>query len=416
MDRPIEPEVRRRRVTKRVALASLAVAAVLFLGAATVNWLRPSVRRRDLVTARVETGRVDATLQASGTVVPAYEQAISSPVEARVMRIDHRAGDQLKRGDGILTLDTAESRLDVDRLVNTLRAKESELAELRLKVDDNNASLAAQLEQKKLDRDILRFKAEQYTRMFAGGLVAEQDKLAAETAAKKSEIELAQLEAALGRAHRSGEAQLSAVESQLATARRDVDNSQHQLDLAMTRADRDGVLTWVVPDVGATVRRGDIIARIADLSAYRVLATISDVHASKIAPGMRARVNVDEATAIDGVISSIDPRIDNGVVKFYVDLEAHSHPKLRNNLRVDVFVVNGRHDHTLRIRRGSLGQSDREDVFVVRDHRLVAVPVKWGLSAQDELEVEGGLREGDEVVISNMSDYAGVKTLRLEER
>src|SRR5215475_9569818 len=152
MDRPIEPEVQRRRMMRRYAVAVLAVAALLLLGAATVNWLRPSVKRRNIQTARVEIGRIDTTLQANGTVVPAYEQAISSPVEARVMRIDHRAGDQLKTGDGILTLDTAGSRLDVDRLVNAMRAKESELAELRLKVDDNNASLAAQIEQKKLDR------------------------------------------------------------------------------------------------------------------------------------------------------------------------------------------------------------------------------------------------------------------------
>lgn len=416
MDRPIEPEVRRRRVIRRVAVTVLSVAAVLFLGAMTVNWLRPSVRRRNVVIAKVEVGRVDATLQASGTVVPAYEQAISSPVEARVMRIDHRAGDRLVRGDEILTLDTAGSRLDVDRLADGVRQKESELAELRLKLDDSDASLAAQIEQKKLDRDILRFKAEQYTRMFRNGLVAEQDKLVAETSSKKADIELAQLGAARERAHRSGEAQLRASQSQLATAQRELDGSRHQLDLAMTHADRDGVLTWVVADVGSTVRKGDIVARIADLSAYRVLATISDVHASKLAPGMRAFVTIDETTTLEGTISSIDPRIDNGVVKFYVDLEGRAHPKLRNNLRVDVFVVNGRRDHTLRVRRGSLGESDHEDVFVVRGNRLVATPVRWGLSAQNELEALSGLREGDEVVISNMSDYAGVKTLRLEER
>src|SRR3954453_11607559 len=243
MDRPIEPEVRRKRVIRRVTVTLLAVAAVIFLGAMTVNWLRPSVRRRNVVIAKVEVGRVDATLQASGTVGPAYEQAISSPVEARVMRIDHRAGDRLVRGDEILTLDTAGSRLDVDRLVDRGRQKESELAELRLKLDDGDASLAAQIEQKKLDRDILRFKAEQLVRMFRNGLVAEQDKLAAETSSKKADIELTQLDAARERAHRSGEAQLRASQSQLATAQRELDGSRHQLDLAMTRADRDGVLT-----------------------------------------------------------------------------------------------------------------------------------------------------------------------------
>ena len=65
----------------------------------------------------------------------------------------------------------------------------------------------------------------------------------------------------------------------------------------MTRSDQDGVLTWVLPEVGATVRKGDVLARVADLSAYRVVATISDVHASKLAAGMRTHVKLDETTA-----------------------------------------------------------------------------------------------------------------------
>jgi HlyD family secretion protein len=104
------------------------------------------------------------------------------------------------------------------------------------------------------------------------------------------------------------------------------------------------------------------------------------------------------------------------MVKFYVELEGRSHPKLRNNLRVDVYVVSGRREHALHVRRGSLGESGSEDVFVVRGNRLVATPVRFGLAAQDDLEVTSGLREGDEVVISNMSDYTGVKTIRLEEK
>jgi HlyD family secretion protein len=414
MDRPIEPEVRRRRLFRRVAVAVVSAGAVFFLIAATVNWLRPSVKRRDLQFAKVEVGADDASLQATGTVVPAFEQAISSPVEARVMRIDHRAGDQLRKGDEILTLDTSASRLDVDKLAGAVRQRESALAELRLKLEESIANIEAQIEQKKLDGDIDHLKLEQSTRMHAEGLVSKQDKLTAETAEKKTEIEIEQLKAQLARTRRSAAAQLTASQSEVGTAQRELAESQHQLDLAMTKADRDGVLTWVVPDVGATVRRGDLVARIADLTAYRVLATISDIHASHVAAGMRAKVNVDDATSLEGTVASVDPRIENGMMKFYVDIDARNHPKLRNNLRVDVLVVTGGQQRVLRVKRGALAQGDREDVFVVRNGRLEKTPVRWGLIGADYVEAAGGLRAGDEVVTSNMSDYNGVKTLRLE--
>lgn len=399
---------------RRVVVAAVSLGAIVFLVAATVNWLRPSVRRRDLQFAKVELGAVDASIQATGTVVPAFEQAISSPVEARVVRIDHRAGDLLRAGDEILTLDTSASRLDVDKLTSNVRQKESALAELRLRLDEAAANIEAQIEQKKLDGEMSRLRLEQTTRMHAEGLVSKQDHLTAQTAEKKTQIELQQLEAQLVRTRRSAAAQVMASESEVATARRELAESQRQLDLAMTKADRDGVLTWVVPDVGATIRRGDVVARVADLSAYRVLATISDIHASHIAAGMRARVNVDDATSLDGTISSIDPRIENGMMKFYVDIDARTHAKLRNNLRVDVLVLTGAQQRVLRVKRGALAQSDREDVFVVRGGNVEKVPVRWGLVGADYVEAASGLRAGDEVVITNMSDYTGVKKLRLE--
>ena len=412
MDREISPDVRRRVLVKRVVTATVAVAAIVFSFAATVSWLRPSIRRQDIQTAAVERGPVDATLQASGTIIPAVEQVVSAPLDSRVLRIVRRAGDRVRAGDELVALDTSASRLEVERLDDRVAQKESETAQTRLKLEETLASLRAQIEQKKLDGEIVRYKAEQNEKLHREGLVAATENLAAATAAKKSDIELAQLRDALARAQRTGDAELTAASMELRTLRNDRDESRRQLTLAMMRADRDGVVTSIVQDAGATIRRGDVVARIADLSSYRVTASISDIHAAELAPGQRVRVKLDDATSIAGRISSIDPRIDNGVAKFTVDLDQPSHPKLRNNVRVDVFVIVGRRDDVLRLRRGTLGQSDSEDVFVVRGDELVRTTVRWGLAGEETLEVRNGLREGDEVAISNMNDYAGVQRIR----
>ncbi len=414
MDREIEQTVRTRRTARRVVVAVLAAAALIFCVAATVSWLRPSVRRANLQIARVERGTVDATLQATGTVVPEIETVISSPVEARTLRIQHRAGDQLHAGDPILTLDTSATKLDLDKLNDAVAQKESALAQARLKAEEDIASAGAALEQKQLDADILKLKAEQNTRMHAEGLVSAQDELVAVTAKKKNDIEIAQLRDALGRVHRTTQAQIGAVELDLRTAQKERDQSERQLNLAMARSDQDGVLTWVLPEVGATVRKGDVLARVADLSAYRVVATVPDVHASKLAAGMRAHVKLDDATTVDGTISSIDPRMENGVAKFYVTLDQRAHPKLRNNLRVDVFPILGSRGNVLRVRRGALGQGEREEVYVVRGGTLVRTPVHWGLTGEEVIQPTYGLREGDDVVISNMNDYQGIGELRMK--
>ena len=389
------------------------MAALIFCVAATVSWLRPSVRRADLQIARVERGTVDATIQAAGTVVPEIETVISSPVEARALRIQHRAGDRLHAGDAILTLDTSATKLDLDKLNDAVAQKESTLGQARLRAEDDIAAAGAALDQKQLDADILKLKAAQNTQMHAEGLVSSQDELVAVTAKKKNDIEIAQLRDALGRARRTTQAQIAAAQLDLRTAQRERDQSERQLNLAMARSDQEGVLTWVLPEVGATVRKGDVLARVADLSAYRVVATIPDVHMSKLAAGMRAHVKLDDTTTIEGTISSIDPRIENGVAKFYVTLDQRAFPRLRNNLRVDVFPILGSRANVLRIRRGALGQGEHEDVYVVRGSTLIRAPVRWGLTGDEVIQPIDGLHEGDSVVISNMNDYQGIRELRL---
>jgi HlyD family secretion protein len=413
MDIEITPEVRRRRFVRRAVAAVIAIAAVAFFFAATVEWLRPSVRRSEIQTARVTRGAVEATVQANGTVIPLVEQVVSSPVEARVLRVDRRAGDRVRTGDALLTLDTAASRLEAARLDDRVAQAENTSAELRLRLDETIANLEAQIEQKKLDAQIVHYTAEQKQKLRADGLIAEQDVLAAAAAAKKSDIELRQLEEALTRALRSRDMQLASSLSDVATARRDRDESKRQLELAMLRADRDGVITSIVNEAGATIRRGDVLARIADLSAYRVEASISDIHAASLAAGMRAYVKLEQEI-ISGKIESVDPRIVDGVVRFYITLDEPANARLRNNLRVDVEVVTGTHPNALMVHRGALARTSTDHAFLVHGNTAVRIPIRFGLGSDQTIEILGGANEGDELVTSDTTPYDEVKEVRIK--
>ena len=66
--------------------------------AGAAGLLRPSVKRSAIRTAIVDQGPVDATLSATGTVVPQTEQVLSSPVDARLLRVIRKAGTAVQRG------------------------------------------------------------------------------------------------------------------------------------------------------------------------------------------------------------------------------------------------------------------------------------------------------------------------------
>ena len=84
------------------------------------------------------------------------------------------------------------------------------------------------------------------------------------------------------------------------------------------------------------------------------------------------------------------------------------------HLRVDVHIITDRQDDTLRVKRGSfLTAEGSHAAFVLRGDRAVRVPVKFGLRNIDWYEVLDGIREGDEIIVSDMSDHMHVKEVRL---
>jgi HlyD family secretion protein len=414
MDRELDTGFLRRRAVRRgLVIAGLAVAAVaLFFG--LPRWLRPSVDRATLRTGAVDRGPVEGIVEASGTVAPAFEKVLSSPVEARVVRVLKRPGERVEPGEEILELDVSSSRLELDRLTDLLTRKESEAEELRLDLESELADLSGRIERGRLDAEILRYRLEQNRKLYDDGLLAEEALRLAEVEAEKADIELAQLEAARERAGRVHAARLQGVDIDLRILAGQRAAARRELELADTRSDRAGVVTWVVPEEGATVRRGEVVARIADLDSFRVEGTVSDVHASRLAAGLPVRVVLGELR-LDGRLASVDPTIENGVVRFAADLDQPSHPDLRNNLRVDVLVVTGRRADTLRLPRGSFAETGgRATLFVVRGDHAVRRPVELGLSGYRHLEVTGGLAEGETVILSDMSDFLHLDRVEID--
>ncbi|HKQ61253.1 MAG TPA: HlyD family efflux transporter periplasmic adaptor subunit [Candidatus Polarisedimenticolaceae bacterium] len=411
MDREIDPQIVRRRMQRRV-LAGLALLAAL----GGVWWtlprlLRTSVRRTALRTARVERGPIEAVIEASGLVVPAFERALSSPVEARVERILRRAGEPVRRGEEILALDTAASRLEIERSTERLAQKDNEREQRRLALDRALAELRSRIQTQQLDLEVLRYRAEQRRKLHAEGLIAEEAWREAEAAARKGEIELEQLRSSVAAEERATAAALEALALDARILRKERDEAARQLELATARSDRDGVVTWVVPQEGVTLPRGAVLARIADLGSFRVEATVSDVHAARLAVGRTVRVVLDGAV-LAGRLSHVYPTIESGAVRFLCDLDDATDRRLRNNLRVDVLVVTDRREQALTVAKGPFAQGAAvQQVFVVRGDRAVRTRARFGLAGYDRYEVLEGLGLGDEVIVSDMQDYLSAAEL-----
>ena len=393
------------------ALVAAVIAAVFVW---VPGFIKPSMSRTRIRTSRVDAGPIESTISASGTVVPEFEQVLSSPISARVVKIMKRTGAVVARGEAIVELDVSESVLALEKVNQQVDLKLNQQAKAKLDLENTLISLQSQWEIKNLEFKSAAQNSARYRELNKQGLVSSELLSQAELQEEKNRYELKQLEESKHNARQSTDTQLEGLALEMKTLEKERTEARRQLELATTKSDRDGVLTWVVPEEGATVQKGSVLARIADLNSFRVQATVSDVHASRLSVGMPVRIKINDGF-LEGEISSIDPTIKDGVITMLIALKQKASSLLRSNLRVDVLIATERKDQALRIKKGPFANSEGlRDVFVIRGEAAIRTPVRLGISSFEDYEVVEGLIEGDEVIISDMADYLHTREVRLK--
>jgi HlyD family secretion protein len=413
MDTPIDAATQRRRKLRRMVPALVVLIVAVVALTQVTSWLRPSVKRDHIRTAFVEKGEVSATLDATGLVVPQFEQTLTAPMATRVVKVLRTNGATVERGEPIVVLDDTDARRELNRIEEQIGLKENTREKTNLDLERSRIDLTARRAIKALDLASFQFELDRNRKMFKRGLIVEDEIRLSETALERAKIELAHLENQLLNSEQDLATRLEGLELEISILEKDLVQARTRLDRTQVTADRAGIVTWVVTSEGAAVAAGEPVAKVAGVSAYRVDATLSDVLARRLTVGLPAFVRSGD-TRLSGRVTKILPAVQNGIVTFEVALDENDHAVLRPNLRVDVHAVTEQRTDTLRVKRGPiLNVSGHDCFFVIRDDKAIRTPIAIGLSNFEEYEITEGLSEGDEVIISDMSDYFKAKEVQL---
>ena len=169
------------------------------------------------------------------------------------------------------------------------------------------------------------------------------------------------------------------------------------LDLSTTKSDRDGVLTWVLSQEGALVRSGDVIARIADLTSFRVTATVSDVHAGRLRAGMPVILRLNDADLPGNRHRGLPDGRERRAAASPSRSPSPRTPACDRACAPTCWSITDRKPRALRVKRGPFADNAARQAFVVRGDRAVRVPIRIGLAGADDVELRPGVSEGDEI-------------------
>lgn len=417
MDRELAPEQLAQTHRKRwlIGLALLAGLVAALAGLRTL--LKTSVEAAKIRTAVVEVGPVENTISATGEIIPAYEQIITSPIRASIKRVLLTPGTRVRIGQAIVELDKSLTQIDYEKIKDQLALRQNGIEQLRLKLNKDlyDADLNDQI--KSLQINKLSAELDNARRLLKVGGQTPEDVTRAENALRIARLEKKQLENGLAYNRQSMNASLRESQLQARIEATNLSVMAHKLRQADILTDRAGVLTWVNEHIGLAVGEGEMLAKLADLGSFRVEGSCSDVYADQLKTGLPVIVKLNEA-ALRGQITQIKPVVLNGVVQFTVQLADNRNPSLRPSQKVEVFIVTNRSGQAVRVANGPAFKGKRQQYVYVMQAGNVAVrrTVAVGLSNFDWVEIKSGLKPGDRVILTDLSQYENLEQLTINAK
>ncbi len=416
MDREIPKEVRQKERNKKLIRYGISAAAVIVVISVLISVMRTGVKEKDVVFSTVDRGTIEVSVSASGKVVPAFEEIMTSPISTRILEVYKKGGDSVDVGTPILKLDLQSAETEYKKQLDEEQMKSYQLQQLKVNNETKLKDLAMQIKvsEMKLNRMRVELRNEQYLDSLGSGTT---DKVRqAELSVNVAELELEQLRQQYENEQEVLDAEYKVKELEFSIFRKSLAETRRTLEDAQVKSPRKAILTYINNQIGQQVGQGEQIAIISDLSHFKVEGEIADTYGDRVAAGGKAIVKIGREQLV-GQVSSVTPLSKNGVISFTVQLEDDSHKRLRSGLKTDVYVMNAVKEDVLRIANASyyVGRGEY-DLFVrTSDNELEKRKVQLGDSNFEYVEVVSGLEPGEQVVVSDMSNYKSKNSLKLKK-
>jgi len=205
--------------------------------------------------------------------------------------------------------------------------------------------------------------------------------------------------------------------TELAAAEAKVAAIQATINTQWIKAPFDGVITYVVPQIGDQVAQSSTLAdtqafRVDDLSKLYIDLSVAETDIGRVEIGQEATIIFDALSNKEyhGKVDSVDMVGDTSsdIVNFTVTVELTDHDEdVRPGMTAEVDIVTDHREHVLLIPNQAIRTEDGKKLVYVKgsgpDTTTVEITVGISSDAYSEL-LSGDLNEGDSVVLNPATD------------
>jgi HlyD family secretion protein len=398
------------KLKKRIRSIALIVIGLIAVGGITfgLTKLKPAAPTLDRSTAVIDTvkrGQMLREVRGIGTLVPQLVRYIPAPADGRVEKIPVQAGVEVGNDTVIVELSNPQMEQEAMDAEFQVKAAQADEESLRTRLESESmtqrsaiAGINSDYSQAKLQLDTDEVLGKQ-------GLIPELllkiSRMRVQELSNRLKVEQQRLTVS----GKSVKAQINAQESRVQQLRALARLKRDQVDALKVRAGTSGVLQQVSVQVGQQVTPGFNIARVADPASLKAELKIAETQIKDVRLGQPVTVDTRNGI-IQGEVQRIDPAAREGTFIVDVSLTGPLPASARPDLSVDGTIELERLDNVLYISRPAFGQA-QQTVSLFRlnpdGQEAARTPVTLGRSSVSTIEIVNGLKEGDQVIISDTS-------------
>ena len=417
--RPFAAKARRRRQIIGVAVG-VALFAGVTLGVSKLKPATPAMDRSGVWIDTVRRGPMVRQVHGIGALAPEEIRWIPTITDGRVEKILVRPGAPVQADTVVVILSNPTVEQQAFDAEWKLRAEEAQYHNLEVILQSQVLDQKANAVRAEQDAEDARMKAETDDALAKAGVVSEQARKLSSGSRRQLSIRSDIEQQRYANTQKQREAQLAAEKAKVEQARAMYNLERKQENMLRVRAGMSGILQELTLNgntlqEGQQVPAGTTIAKVANPNRLKAELKIPETQAKDVQLGQSAEVDTHNGV-IDGKVIRIDPSVQNGTRTVDVALIGDPPAGAVPDLSVDGTIDLERIADALFVGRPTYGQEKSTiGIFKVEGDGNAAarVRVTLGRSSVNTVEILGGLKEGDQVILSDVSRWDQYDRIRL---
>jgi multidrug efflux pump subunit AcrA (membrane-fusion protein) len=364
-----------------------------------------SVARESLIIESVQQGDLEVIIEGYGTLTSDKQQLITSFSAATVKEIVLKPGAQVIANSVIVRLENPELVLQVENAEQELIQVQANLRQLKLNNQREILNESANLAEITARFDTAALKKAAEEKLVKQGIVSQLTFQQSVLDEKQLKQRIEILKQRIDQLKLVHDESINIQSERIKQQQGRLSSAASRLDKLTVRAGFDGVLQRLSVELGQSLAAGQEVALIGSVTDLIALIRVPQSQAQLITIGKMAIIDT-RRDKIEGVVSRIDPIVDNNTVEIEIALPASLPASARPQLSVDGIIVADTLQNISYIKRPA-GAKSNTNVSLYRllsQESAISQELRFGAQAGQFIQILSGASVGEQFIISDLSN------------